>query len=52
MDAHGLPSGGDWALQPQGVITVKGTENLTIKDCLFTSVATGMRFLLEVTIGI
>jgi hypothetical protein len=31
-----LPSGGDWALQKQGAITVVGTQSVTIADCLLT----------------
>ena len=30
FDPHGLPSGGDWALQKQGAITVVGSEAVTI----------------------
>eukprot|EP00937_MAST-01D_sp_MAST-1D-sp2_P005490 g5490.t1 len=36
MDEHGLPSGGDWALQKQGAITLVGTENVTVEKNLFT----------------
>ena len=36
MDPHGLPSGGDWALQKQGAITVVGAEGVTVQNCLFT----------------
>eukprot|EP01084_Bolivina_argentea_P066972 122073_1 len=36
MDPHGLPSGGDWAIQRQGAITLQGTENVTISSNLFT----------------
>ena len=36
MDPHGLPSGGDWAIQRQGAITLNGTEYSHINDCLFT----------------
>ena len=36
FDPHGLPSGGDWALQKQGAITVVGTEAVTIDKCLLT----------------
>jgi hypothetical protein len=36
MDPHGLPSGGDWALQQQGAITVVGAEGVTVENCLFT----------------
>lgn len=33
---HGLPSGGDWALQKQGAITLVGTEGVSISENLFT----------------
>jgi hypothetical protein len=33
---HGLPSGGDWALQKQGAITLVGTEDVAIRNSLFT----------------
>lgn len=36
FDPHGLPSGGDWALQPQGAVTIVGSENVSIDGCLFT----------------
>ena len=36
MDPHGLPSGGDWALQKQGAITLVGTEGVEVRDCLLT----------------
>eukprot|EP00912_Choanoflagellata_sp_UC4_P000575 UC4_evm2s355 len=36
FEPHGLPSGGDWALQKQGAITVIGSENVSIDSCLFT----------------
>ncbi len=36
LDAHGLPSGGDWGLQKQGAITLVGTQSVTIADCLLT----------------
>lgn len=36
MDPHGLPSGGDWALQKQGAITLVGTEGTVIENNLFT----------------
>jgi len=34
---HGLPSGGDWALQRQGALTLVGTEGLSLRGNLFTS---------------
>lgn len=33
---HGLPSGGDWALQRTGAITLVGTEGLTVSSNLLT----------------
>lgn len=36
MDPHGLPSGGDWALQKQGAITLIGTKNILVDKCLFS----------------
>ena len=36
LEPHGLPSGGDWALQKQGAITLVGTEGVTVRDCLLT----------------
>ena len=36
LDSHGLPSGGDWALQRQGALFLQGTENCTIDSNLFT----------------
>ena len=30
FEPHGLPSGGDWALQKQGAITLVGTESIAI----------------------
>jgi len=36
MDPHGLPSGGDWALQRQGAITLIGTKNIVVDGCLFS----------------
>ncbi len=30
MDVHGLPSGGDWALQRQGAISLNGTQGVSI----------------------
>ena len=32
---HGLPSGGDWALQRQGAITLHATEGVTLASNLF-----------------
>lgn len=36
FDPHGLPSGGDWALQQQGAITLIGTEAVAVDGCLLT----------------
>eukprot|EP01084_Bolivina_argentea_P237331 398878_1 len=38
LDPHGLPSGGDWGLQQQGVITLRGSENIIINSSLFTRI--------------
>jgi hypothetical protein len=35
MDPHGVPSGGDWALQRTGALFFEGTEQLSVSDCLF-----------------
>eukprot|EP00759_Apiculatamorpha_spiralis_P016491 PhF_6_TR2266/c0_g1_i2/m.3917 len=34
MDPHGIPSGGDWALQRSGAIFLENTEDITIKECI------------------
>lgn len=36
MEPHGVPSGGDWALQRSGALFFEGTADLTIKNCLLT----------------
>eukprot|EP01083_Nonionella_stella_P159244 519321_1 len=36
LEPHGIPSGGDWALQKIGAIILYGTENFTISNNLFT----------------
>jgi hypothetical protein len=36
LDPHGMPSGGDWALQRSGAVLLQGTERVTVADCLFT----------------
>lgn len=36
FEPHGLPSGGDWALQRQGAITLIGTEGIDVSDNLFS----------------
>ena len=35
LDPHGLPSGGDWALQRSGAITLEGTRNFRVAGSLF-----------------
>ena len=35
MEPHGVPSGGDWALQRMGAIFLEGTEHVTVQGCLF-----------------
>jgi len=35
---HGIPSGGDWALERRGAILIEGTENLLIDGCTFTKI--------------
>ena len=34
MDPHGMPSGGDWALQRMGALFLEGTKNVTIDSCI------------------
>ena len=36
MEPHGVPSGGDWALQRMGAVFVEGAEDVTVDTCLFT----------------
>eukprot|EP00698_Gefionella_okellyi_P023671 TRINITY_DN8153_c0_g1_i1.p1 TRINITY_DN8153_c0_g1~~TRINITY_DN8153_c0_g1_i1.p1 ORF type:complete len:532 (+),score=110.27 TRINITY_DN8153_c0_g1_i1:508-2103(+) len=36
MDAHGVPSGGDWALDRFGAVFLQGTEGTVVDNCLFT----------------
>ena len=36
MDDHGMPSGGDWALQRTGAIYIENSERITIENNLFT----------------
>jgi hypothetical protein len=36
FEPHGLPSGGDWALQKTAAITLVGTENISISNNLLT----------------
>eukprot|EP00037_Helgoeca_nana_P024366 m.258539 g.258539 ORF g.258539 m.258539 type:complete len:924 (+) comp26623_c0_seq1:107-2878(+) len=35
MDPHGVPSGGDWALERLGAVFLEGTVGLSINTCLF-----------------
>ena len=35
-DLHGLPTGGDWALQPSGAVTLRNTENVTLEGNQWT----------------
>lgn len=35
MAPHGLPSGGDWALQKSAAVTLLGTEGVKIEQCFF-----------------
>ena len=35
MDPHGVPSGGDWALERMGALFLEGTEDLDVDGCRF-----------------
>ncbi len=35
MDPHGMPSGGDWALERMGVLYFEGTEMTMVDGCIF-----------------
>ena len=35
---HGIPSGGDWALERRGALLAEGTENLLVNGCHFNKV--------------
>eukprot|EP00475_Leptophrys_vorax_P015852 TRINITY_DN2221_c0_g2_i1.p1 TRINITY_DN2221_c0_g2~~TRINITY_DN2221_c0_g2_i1.p1 ORF type:complete len:787 (-),score=214.49 TRINITY_DN2221_c0_g2_i1:1749-4109(-) len=35
MDPHGVPSGGDWALQRSGAVFLEGTSGAVIDNCAF-----------------
>ncbi|CAE8664940.1 unnamed protein product, partial [Polarella glacialis] len=35
MMPHGVPSGGDWALERFGAVFLQGTESVTISNCTF-----------------
>ena len=45
MDPHGVPSGGDWALQRMGAVFAEGTANLTVRNCLFKNLDGNALFL-------
>jgi len=36
MDPHGVPSGGDWALERQAAVMMEGTVDSAVIDCNFT----------------
>ena len=38
LDPHGMPSGGDWALQRIGAITAEGAERLVVRQNEFTKI--------------
>ena len=38
MEPHGVPSGGDWALQRMGALFYEGAENCVIDSCLVTRI--------------
>jgi hypothetical protein len=38
MAARGVPSGGDWALERDGVLLLEGTEDVTVTGCAFESI--------------
>lgn len=35
MDPHGMPSGGDWALERMGALFFEGSENALVDSCIF-----------------
>lgn len=35
LDPHGVPSGGDWALQRSAALTIEGSEGVTVMNCVF-----------------
>ena len=45
MEPHGVPSGGDWALQRMGALFVEGAEGVGVDRCLFTRVDGNALFL-------
>lgn len=38
MNDYLVPSGGDWSFHPSGSIIIRGSENITIKNCLFENI--------------
>eukprot|EP01063_Lacrimia_lanifica_P013035 TRINITY_DN196_c0_g1_i2.p1 TRINITY_DN196_c0_g1~~TRINITY_DN196_c0_g1_i2.p1 ORF type:complete len:793 (+),score=349.08 TRINITY_DN196_c0_g1_i2:64-2442(+) len=36
MEPHGVPSGGDWALERRGAVFLEGTEGVHVTDCHLT----------------
>ena len=38
MEPRGVPSGGDWALERQGVLLFEGTEDILVQGCTFTNI--------------
>jgi len=38
MDPHGIPSGGDWTLERSAVVFLEGTEQVTVRGCVFERV--------------
>jgi hypothetical protein len=38
MDPHGIPSGGDWTLERSAVVLLEGTEQVTVRGCVFERV--------------
>lgn len=41
MDPHGIPSGGDWALERQAAVFAQGTSNFTVSGCAFVRLDSG-----------
>ena len=38
LEPHGVPSGGDWALERLAAVFLEGTENLNISSCTFSRI--------------
>jgi len=36
MEARGVPAGGDWALERLGAIRIEGSEDSSVRNCLFS----------------